>query len=409
MRLREGGPDGAAGRESPNWVGTAGVATAAMAAAMLGLYAVSALGPFLAHDMQLPRSAVGALVTATFSVACVASLVVGGVVDVSGPRRGLLWLAALVLAGLLGAALAPGYGFLLVALAVVGLAQALANPATNLLVAIRVPGSQRALAIGVKQSGVQLAAFAAGLALPPLAAVAGWRVGMAVGAVLPAVLLIVVWRAVPPDTPQQTAGPWWRWRWPSAWIAGLMGFSLLLGTGLAAVNTYLPLYASQQLGLSGVAAGSVLASFGVAGLVARVLWTRVADRLAEMAVALLWLSVAAAGCALLLPLAAGHGTWLVWAGAVGVGASATGANAVSMLAVVRRGGATGHASALVSLGFFGGFVVGPTGVGLLADRAGWGAAWFTVAVAFTGAAAAGALLSLPVRRRSSAGRVPESR
>ena len=112
-----------------------------------------------------------------------------------------------MLAGLLAAALASGYGTLLVALAVTGLAQALANPATNLLVADRVPGPQRALAIGVKQSGVQLAAFAAGLALPPLAAVAGWRAGMAAAAVLPAVLLIVVWRVVPPDAPRQAAGP----------------------------------------------------------------------------------------------------------------------------------------------------------------------------------------------------------
>ncbi len=393
MGLREAGSRDAGGRDSPSWTSTAGVATVAMAASMLALYAVSALGPALVQDMQLPRSAVGALVTATFSVACVASLVAGRVVDVSGPRRGLLWLAALVLVGLLAAALAPGYGALLVALAVTGLAQALANPVTNLLVATRVPGPKRALAIGVKQSGVQLAAFAAGLALPPLAAIAGWRAGMAVGAVLPAVLLIAVWRAVPPDARSQAAGPWWRGSRPSPWIAALMVFALLLGTGLAIVNTYLPLYASQQLELPDAAAGSVLAAFGIAGLVARVAWTRLADRLADLRVALLWLSLAAAGCALLLPLAAGSGTWLVWVGALGVGATATGAHAVSMLAVVRRGGATGHASALVSLGFFGGFVIGPAGAGLLADWAGFTVMWLTVALAFTAAAGATRLVS----------------
>lgn len=390
-------------QESLSWATTVGIATAAMAAPALATYAVSSLGPVLAHDMHLTRSAVGALVTASFSVACAASLVAGQIVDASGSRRGLLWLAALVLAGLLAAALAPGYGFLLVALAVAGIGQALANPATNLLVAARVPAPRRALAIGLKQSGVQLAAFAAGLVLPPLAAVAGWRVGIAVAGALPAVLLLAVWRVVSPEAPRQAVALWWRWTRPGPWIVGLMGFSFLLGTGLAAVNTYLPLYASQQLGLSGVAAGSVLASFGVAGLMARTLWTQVAERLAEVTVVLPWLSVVAAGCTLLLPLAAGHGSWLAWAGAIGVGATATGANAVSMLKVVRRGEATGHASALVSLGFFGGFVLGPAGSGLLADRAGWAAMWFIVAVTFIGAAAAGAALSLPALRRSGVG------
>ncbi|MGQ0776221.1 MAG: MFS transporter [Pseudonocardiales bacterium] len=415
--LRETEPGGESAEPAGSrWVSTTGVATAAMVVAMLAPYTVSALGPSLVDDLQLPRSAVGALVTATFAVACVASLVAGRVVDVSGPRRGMAGLAGLVLAGLLAAALAPGYGWLLGALAVTGLALALANPATNLLVAARVPGPKRGLAIGVKQSGVPLSAFAAGLALPPVAAAAGWRAGMAVAAVLPVVLLIVVWRSVPRDAPRQvpelgdsadveverrgvfTSTSALVTSTLAPWPAGLMGFSLLLGIGLAAVNTYLPLYASQQLGLSDAAAGSVLASFGVAGLVARVVWTRLADRLVDVTMALRWLSLTAAAATVLLALAAGSGTWLVWAGAIGVGATATAANAVSMLAVLRRGGATGHASALVSLGFFGGFAVGPTASGLLADHAGWGFTWLVVAAVFVAAAAASALLSSSARR-----------
>ena len=49
------------------------------------------------------------------------------------------------------------------------------------------------------------------------------------------------------------------------------------------------------------------------------------------------------------------------------------------LAVVRRGG-TGYASAMVSIGIFMGFVVGPAGFGLIADAAGYALAWSVVAL-----------------------------
>ncbi|MBX6766601.1 MAG: hypothetical protein IRY90_05545 [Actinomadura rubrobrunea] len=98
------------------------------------------------------------------------------------------------------------------------------------------------------------------------------------------------------------------------------------------------------------------------------LWTRLSGRLADIGVPLLDLAAAAACFLLLLP-AAGLLPPLVWIGAVGLGGSAVAANAVSMVAVVRGTafGATGHASVLVSMGFFGGFVVGPLSFGLISD------------------------------------------
>lgn len=377
------------------WAGTA-VATAAMAASMLVLYAVSALAPLLAADLGLDRAAVGLLVTATFGVAAVTSLIAGRLVDRVGPRHALLALGSIVTVSLAAASFAGDYPVLLLALMVAGLAQALANPATNVQIAGTVPPARRGTAIGVKQAGVQLAAFAAGLVLPVLGAVAGWQVALRWSLVLPVLLLVAVWWVVPATAPGP-GGSWWRWSWPSGWLARLMVYSLLLGTGLAAVNTYLPLYAAQSLGLGAGAAGAVLAAFGVSGLVARVGWARVADRLPDVTVALRWLSLAAAGFVVLVALAGPVWSPLVWLGAVGIGGSATAANGVSMLAVVRRGGATGHASALVSLGFFTGFVVGPAGFGLLADTAGYGWAWATVAVVFLGSA----LTALVVRDRTA--------
>ncbi|RLP94709.1 MFS transporter [Micromonospora sp. BL4] len=380
------------------WWGPTGVSTAAMATSMTVLYATSALAPFLVADLGLSRAAVGGLVTVSFAVAAAVSLLAGHLIDLWGARRGLVALCGAVVAALLGASVAPSYGWLLVAVAVAGVGQALANPATNVLVAQAVPAERRGMAIGVKQAGVQAAAFACGLVLPAVAALAGWRVALRVSTVVPLAVVVAVWWWAPASGQRAAVGRWWRLSAPSGWLAWLVAFSLLLGTGLAAVNTYLPLYATQRLGLDTGAAGLLLATFGVTGLLARLWWGRWADRTSDVVVALAWLAAAAVAGVVLVFAADHRWSGLVWAGAVVVGGSATAANAVSMLIVLRRGKALGRASGLVSLGFFSGFVVGPAAVGWCADVGGWGMAWLVVAAVFAGTA------MLAVRVRSASAR-----
>jgi predicted MFS family arabinose efflux permease len=358
-----------------------------MGASMAALYALSALAPFLVADLGLSRVAVGGLVTVSFAVAAVMSVFAGHLVDMWGARRGLVVLCGAVAVALFGAAAAPGYGWLLVAVAAAGVGQAVANPATNVLVAQAVPAEQRGTAIGVKQSGVQAAALLGGLVLPAVAAAAGWRTALRVTALLPLAVLLAVWWGVPRARRPVTGGRWWRLSAPSGWLTWLVGFSLLLGVGLAAVNTYLPLYATQRLGLGAGAAGALLAAFGGTGLLARVWWGRWADRTPDVVPVLGWLAAAAVVGMVLLFSAGPVWSGLVWLGAVVVGGSATAANAVSMLVVLRRGKALGQASGLVSLGFFGGFVVGPTAVGWCAEAGGWEVAWLVVGGVFAATAA----------------------
>ncbi|BCJ58407.1 hypothetical protein Jiend_18290 [Micromonospora endophytica] len=362
------------------------MATAAMATSMTGLYAMSALAPFVVSEWDLSRAAVGALVTVSFGVAAAVSLVAGQLVDRWGARAAVTTLCATVAVALLGASTSATYGWLLVAVAVAGVGQALANPATNVLVNRAVPGDRRGTAIGMKQAGVQLAAFGCGMVLPVVAVTVGWRGALRLAAVAPLLVLLAAWWYTPTAAGQQQGGRWWRLAAPSGWLAWLVGFSLLLGTGLAAVNTYLPLYATQRLGLDAGVAGGLLAVFGVTGLVARVWWGRWADRSPEVLGALSLLTAAAVAGVLLVLLAGPLWSGLVWMGALVVGGSATAANAVSMLAVLRCGEAVAQASGLVSLGFFSGFVVGPAAIGWCADVAGWEASWLVVGVLFAGAA-----------------------
>lgn len=367
--------------------GAAGAMTAlltcAMAFSMMQLFLLGALGPRLVDDLDVSPTVLGLTTTVGFGVAAVLSPVGGRVVDRLGPRRcliALLLVSALALA-LIGSA--PGAGCLLAAVALGGLPQALANPATNKTILATVPAERRGSVTGTKQSGVQLGAFAAGLPLAALAGVAGWR--SAVWTAAAAAVAAAVWaaRALPADPPPKAAPSSWI---PRGTIAWLSVFSLLLGCGIASVNTYLALYGARRLGLGPTAAGALVAVLGIAGIAGRVGWSKVAGQPGRA----LWLpgglAAGAVGAALLLA-ASTYAHPLAWVAAVAVGVFAVAANAVSMVLVMQRAapGRAGQDSALVSAGFFAGFAIGPPLFGLLADAGRYGTGWLLVAGEFVAA------------------------
>lgn len=390
-------------REDGTPLGLVVVLTLAMTLPTLVLYAIGVLGPQLVSGLGVDRTELGALPAAGFAVAAVLSLWAGHIVDRVGTRSAGVVLFVVVAVSFAIMALAGGLGLLIVAVATCGIAQALANPVTNRIIAEQVPARARGTVVGIKQSGVQLGALAAGVGLPPIAAVWGWQAALAGVPPVALACLIPTLRlphATPNTTPSATPKPGTSRRRlllaaPGRALGTLLAMQLCFGAGLAAVTTFVPLYAHQDLGVSAPHAALVLAGFGVSGVFSRVLWTWVAGRrddplglqlilalLATIAASALWLSsVVPAG-----------GLALVWAGVIGVGATAVAANAVSMLSVIsdRRFGPVGHASALTASGFFAGFVVSPPLAGFLADTTGFGGTWVLVAGAFLLASACAA-------------------
>jgi predicted MFS family arabinose efflux permease len=372
------------------------VLTLAMALPMLVLYAIGALGPQLVNSWGVGRAELGLMPATGFAVAAVLSLWSGRLVDRVGTRGAGAALFLIVAVSFATMALAGGLGLLIVAVAVCGIAQALANPVTNWVIAERVPARARGAVVGIKQSGVQLAALVAGAGLPPIAAVWGWQAALA--CVPPVALACLIATLRLPHVPRGpgTGGGRLLPAVPGQALGWLLALQLCLGAGLAAVTTFIPLYAHQDLGASQRHGALVLAGFGVSGVVSRVLWTSVAGRRDDpsgLQLMLALLAAVAAGALWLSSAVPAGGLALAWAGAIGVGATAVAANAVSMLSVIndRRFGLVGHASALASSGFFAGFVVSPPLAGLLADTAGFGGTWMLVIGAFllaTGCAAA---------------------
>lgn len=349
---------------------------AALAAAMsIGPFAVNAVGamsPLVVPDLGLTRTELGSLATVTFAVAAVTSILGGRQVDVFQARR--VTMAVFVVGGMAAATMATATAlpWLWVGAALGGITQAIANAVTNQLISDHVPSGRQGVYVGVKQSGVQMGQAVIGFALPSVALVVGWRGSMSLGVALAVLGVVGVRLVLPataahgrghPDAPRVRLEPmvWW-----------LAAYTCLISMAVQAVMIFAPLYAFERVGLSAQFAGMATGVLGATGIVARITWTRTAERFNAPVRTLMVLAAAACGSVLLIAAGEHVGQWTLWLGLVGFGVSAVAVNAVVMLTVVRgtAQGRTGRASGVVGLGLYGGFMVGPLAFGPLVDRTG---------------------------------------
>ncbi len=355
--------------------------TAAMAAGTLTQFLVGALGPVLIPDLDLSRTEFG-VVTASFFVAgAVLSPMAGRWTDELGgqPLVALTFFTAGLGFGVMG--IAQSHLGLVLGSVIAGIAGAAANPATNLLVAEQVPEGRRGTLIGIKQSGVQIGAFVAGF-LPAASTVIGWRGVMFACAV---VSLAGTALAAPGFRQRRARRP----RRDRAGSAGsgrdrispwLAPYAVLMGAGGAAVSTYLPLYAYEAGGFSASRAGLLAALIGLVGIISRILWARLSERVDAAAGPLAIIGIgSAASLGLFLLVLVGPSSAL-WVGALVFGASGAAWNAVGMLAIIRGSDvrAAGRVSGRVLAGFYAGLVIGPVPFGFAVDQTGsyvggWGA------------------------------------
>lgn len=368
--------------DSPAWrAGFAATLALSMAIGPFAFISISALAPLIVSELGLTRAQLGSVATFVFAAAAASSVLAGRQVDVLGGRAMLLWIFA---SGSLAAAITSGaqsLSWLWLGSLVAGAGMGATNPVTNQLVLDHISPGHRGLQIGVKQSGVQMAQALIGLSLPPLAALTGWRNSILLGVLL-GVCGIVAGRFVVPAgvttvrTRRRSAKPrldrtvWW-----------LTAYSFTLGTAVTSVTVYAPLYSFEAVGLSSTLAGATTGVLGAAGVIARILWGRFAERWSSPAIGIAWISVIASASVLLVLGSERLGAWLLWPGLIGLGATALAVNAIIMIAVVvgAGDGRVGRTSGAIGLGMFAGFMTGPYAFGVLVDATGsYSLGWGTV-------------------------------
>ncbi|HKZ19975.1 MAG TPA: MFS transporter [Acidimicrobiia bacterium] len=379
----------------PARFGFGAILAVVMGVATFALTVFGVLTSQLINEFGIARWQVGALVTASSAAGAVLSPTIGRLTDRFGGRRSALVNLGLGTLALGALALAPTFGLLVIAALVTGIAQGMANPATNKLISLHVPAGSRGLITGIKQSGVQVGTVVGGLALPLLALAWGWRWAVATFAGLAAIGLLSAFVIVPHDPGRETSEVN-REKGVPADIIRLAGYGFLLGAGGSALFTYTALYGQETLGYSPATAGAAVALMGGVGVVSRIAWSHAAERGHRYRGSLIWLAALSTVAALLMAAAPAFPP-LVWLAAATTGLSASAWNSVGMLAIIFMVPATsaGRASGVVLFGFLAGLGLGAPVFGWSVDALGtYLPGWLTAAGLF----AAGWIVAMSLPR-----------
>ncbi|WP_446470709.1 MFS transporter [Xenorhabdus stockiae] len=336
----------------------------AMALPMLILYACGALAPFILREGIIDRELLGGFTLAAFGVAAILSLFAGQWVK----KWGVRWAGIILFLSTGGAftvlILANHPWLMMLAIAICGIAQALSNPMTNQAIASQVAPENKSFMVGLKQSGVQIAALAAGSVLPLIATQSGWKA--ALGSIIPLCLLMALlvyvhnWSSkitIYPTKPRTSIKH--RNSAQLNMISMLMLMQGCVGVVLSAFITQVPIFA-VQLGMSLEQAAFLITLFGLIGWCSRLFLTPLANRFKQES-DLLALLFIFAFLALIATFNATHqNLWLIYVGVIGIGCTLVATNALAMAMLIQHEcfGDIPIASGRVSSAFFGGLALG---------------------------------------------------
>lgn len=370
------------------------ICSLAMAAGSYATLGFAPLAPLIREDFSLTRWQVGAITAIVFGGAATSSAPGGRLTDRFGAPRMLVVAVTAVASGCVLAAIAPGGLFFLLGVAAVGLSYGLITPPTNVIVRGSPTMRHGSLLMSIKQVGVTIGGFVSGVTMPTIAHHVGWRLALlAPAAVCSAVALSALRsRRTLEDNAvdAQRAAPvgMQHGDLPRRFTLGVGGFGFVMGGLQLAFVTYLSLYLKEAHGYRLAAAGISLAVTMAAGTAGRLLWAAISDRFfATRRASGLRLNalLSMAGMAGLALLPSGA---LIWPCVALVGFANIGWNGVYMTLVAESApsGRIGRVSGRSLRVVFAGAVVIPPLTGLVADRAGWPAAWL-VACALAAVAA----------------------
>jgi predicted MFS family arabinose efflux permease len=174
---------------------------AAAGAAVANLYWAQPLLDFIARDLHASTASAGWLVTATQVGYAAGILLVVPLGDVLSRRRLIPAMMACAAVALVGCAVAPSFGVLLVAITVLGVTT-VAGQLLTPLAGDLADDAQRGRVVGIVVSGLLTGILLSRTLSGLIADAAGWRTVFAVAAAVDVAFAIVLFRVIPPLAPK---------------------------------------------------------------------------------------------------------------------------------------------------------------------------------------------------------------
>jgi len=352
--------------------------------ASLPVFLLGGLAVLVRDELVFSEVQLGLAASTFFSVAALTAVAAGRIAARTGAWAATVLAAVLSASALVGMAAAPSYALLLLALALGGVANSLAQIGTNGTLAEVVPTHRQGLAFGVKQAAIPAATLLAGFSLPVVGLTLGWRASFAGAAALAVVYVLVAPR---PATRTGGAAKTDR-RAGDAAVRALVVVAAAAALAAAAVNGLAAFLVESAVtaGFTPSGAGVLLGCGSALGVAARVLVGWLADRRAggHLRIVTAMMAAGAVGMALFAtgtPAAFYAGTALVFA----LGWSWPG---LMTFAVVRLNpSAPAVATSYTQTGVFAGGATGPLVFGLLVSAGSYRLAWSAAALAMVAASA----------------------
>lgn len=348
------------------------------------VFLFSAQAVFIRSDLEFDELRFGLAVSAFFASAAAAALLGGGLVDKLGRRSSTIMAGVLSTAGGFGMAWATYSWAALVGLMVVlGTANAACQVTSNLTLARAVPPHRRGLGFGVKQAAIPLSIVIAGLAVPVVGAVVGWRWTFTITG-LAGVGVVAAGLRLPREHGARADRSAARDRPPMSALFAVMAAVMLASAAANSLGSFVGLW-GFEVGLTPSEAGVLMAAGSALNIVVRVFSGHRADlrhgrNLPVVAVQLLIGAVSLAVLSISSP-------WSVVPAALfafGLGWSWPG---LLLYAVVRVGrDSPAVATSVVQAGAFVGGAAGPVLFGVVVGTLGYATAWRMAALLFLGAA-----------------------